>query len=96
MLRGSEAEMLRGGEVKMLRGQEAKGPRGQGLRGQEAKRAPHPRNIAPQRAPKTTSERFGSFWSGERRPREFQEVPKELQSHDPLSLSADYELPRSR
>ena len=27
--------------------------------------------------------------------RELQEAPKELQSHDPLSLPRDYELPRS-
>ena len=33
---------------------------------------------------------------GEKWSRELQEAPEELGSHDPRSLSGDYELPRSR
>ena len=39
--------------------------------------------------------KLGEKKKSKKRPRDVQEAPKELQSHDPLSLCSDSDLPRS-
>ena len=53
------------------------------------------RKNSPERAPKNRSGSSGGLLEGEKRSRELEEASEELPSHDPRSLSTDYELPRS-